>query len=147
MESTCYNIFTKKKKNPKVMILPPTSANFLQNMFWAHLQMLIVKILHVSQTLGGSFESKCIYWSLLTTGWSRSCSIWVTRCHSVHGKKCSMEVCRRQKQHSILQLSWWTGLLESIHCNQGNFQVICRGHCETDYIDSNLPDDSGDGLE
>ena len=22
-----------------------------------------------------------------------------------------------------------------------------RGHCETDYIDSNLPDNSGDGLE
>ena len=22
--------------------------------------------------------------------------------------------------HAILQLSWWTGLLESIHCNYGN---------------------------
>ena len=30
--------------------------------------------------------------------------------------------------------------------NPFNFQIL-RVHCETDYIDSNLPDDSGDGVE
>ena len=40
-----------------------------------------------------------------------------------------------------------TVMVDMIHCNQGNFQIICRGHCETDYIDSNLPCDFDDGLE
>ena len=68
--------------------------------------------------------------------------------------------------HAILQLSWWTGLLESIHCNQrnctsaeeetetdyigSNFQDDSdntKEGTESDYIDNNLPDDSNDGLE
>ena len=74
MESTWYNVFTKKKRNPKVMALPTTSTHLLQHMLWAHLQSCcgnqpIVKVLQVSQeisqTLGGSFESKFVYGSLL----------------------------------------------------------------------------------
>ena len=40
-----------------------------------------------------------------------------------------------------------TVMVDRIACNKGNFQIIYRGPCETDYIDSNLPDDSDDGLE
>ena len=54
--------------------LPPISANLLQHMLLAQIETCygkqpIVKVLEVSQgisqTLGGSFESKCIYPSLL----------------------------------------------------------------------------------
>ena len=43
MESTYYNIFIKKKRNPKVMALPPTSANLLQHILLAHLQIMLWK--------------------------------------------------------------------------------------------------------
>ena len=41
MESTRYKIFTKKKGNPKVMALPPISANILQHILRAHLQVML----------------------------------------------------------------------------------------------------------
>ena len=59
MESTCYNIFTKKKRNPKVMALPPTSANLAPGS--SSNNVVESSRLQVSQemshTLGGSFES------------------------------------------------------------------------------------------
>ena len=40
MESTRYNIFTKTKRNPKVVASPPTSGILLQHMLRAHLQIM-----------------------------------------------------------------------------------------------------------
>ena len=40
MESAIFKLFTKKKKSPTVMALPPTSANLLQH---AHLQTMLWK--------------------------------------------------------------------------------------------------------
>ena len=60
-----------KKRNPNVMALPTTSTHLLQHMLRAHLQILLWKSANCegtageSQTLGGSFESKLIYRSLL----------------------------------------------------------------------------------
>ena len=74
MESICYNIFTKKKRSPKEMALPPTSADLLQHMLWAHLQIMLWKAAHCEGTagesrditnIGGSFQSKIINCSLL----------------------------------------------------------------------------------
>ena len=53
MKSTCYNIFTKKRK-PKVMALPLISANLLQHMFWAHLQIMLWKAAGCEGTSGES---------------------------------------------------------------------------------------------
>ena len=147
MESTCYNIFTKKKRNP--------SDGFTSN------------ICKSSATHAwGSFSNHVVKSSRLWRycRWVKSYrKLWVVvlnqifiyqsllkvillqlsyLIYSAQGKRCSTEVYVCHKQHAILLLSWWTGLLESIHCNQGNDQIIWRGHCKTDYIDSNLPDDS-----
>ena len=62
MESTCYNIFTKKKRNPKVMALPPTSANLLQHMLRAHFQIMLWKAADCEGTAG---ESRDIF----NSGW------------------------------------------------------------------------------
>ena len=62
MESTCYNIFTKKKRNPKVMALPPTSADPLQHMLWADLQTMLWKAAHCEGTAGKSRDITNIGW-------------------------------------------------------------------------------------
>ena len=54
MESTCYNILTEKKTNPKVMALTPTAANFLQHMLCAHLQIMLWKAADCGGTAGES---------------------------------------------------------------------------------------------
>ena len=43
IESARFAIFAKNKKNPKVMALPTTSANPLQHVLRAHLQMMLWK--------------------------------------------------------------------------------------------------------
>ena len=43
MGSTRYNIFTNKKRNPKVMALPPATVNLLHCILWAHLQVMLWK--------------------------------------------------------------------------------------------------------
>ena len=152
MESTCYNIFTKKKRNlsngftsnickSSAAHAWGSSSNHVVESSWLWRYCRWVKIYH---KLWVVVSNQNLY-----TGhcWRQSCSTWVTWFDSVQGKRCSTEVCGCHKQHAILKLSWWTGLLESIHCNLGNFQIIWRGHCKKDYIDSNPPDDSGDALE
>ena len=67
MESTCYNILTKKKRkkrNPKVMALPPTSANLLQHMLCAHLQIMLWTSANCEGTAGGSRDSTNLRWYL-----------------------------------------------------------------------------------
>ena len=58
MESTLYNIFTKKKRNPKVMASPPTSGNLLQHMLWAHLQIMLWKPDNCEGPAGESRDNK-----------------------------------------------------------------------------------------
>ena len=63
MESTCYSIFTKKKKNPKVMALPPTSTNLLQHMLQAaHLQIMLWKAADCEGTAGESRDITNFGW-------------------------------------------------------------------------------------
>ena len=62
MESTCYNIFTKKKRNPKVMALPPTSANLLQHMLRTHLQIMLWKAANCEGTAGESRDITNFGW-------------------------------------------------------------------------------------
>ena len=65
MESTCYNIFTKKKRkkrNPTVMALPPTSANLLQHMLCAHHQIILWK---AADCEGTAVESR----DVISFGW------------------------------------------------------------------------------
>ena len=53
MESTCYNIFTKRRKI-LVMALRPTSPNLLQHMLGAHLQIMLWKAANCEGTAGES---------------------------------------------------------------------------------------------
>ena len=43
LEAARFNLATKKKKTPKVMSLSPTSANLLQHLLRAHLQVMLWK--------------------------------------------------------------------------------------------------------
>lgn len=43
MESARFTLFTRKKKSPKIMALPPTSTNLLQHVLRAHLQVMLWK--------------------------------------------------------------------------------------------------------
>ena len=122
MESTCYNIFTKKKRNPSdgftsnickpstTLTWDSTSNHVVESSrLWRYCRW--VKRYHKFWVVVSNQN--------LNTGhcWRWSCSTWVIWCESVQNKRCSTEVCGCHKQHAILQLSWWTGLLESIHCN------------------------------
>ena len=65
MESTCYNIFTnkkRKKRDPKVITLPPTSANLLQHMLCAHLQIMLCKAADCEGTAGESKDITNFGW-------------------------------------------------------------------------------------
>ena len=103
------------------MALLPTYAHLLQHMLRAHLQIMMWKAAHCEGTAG---ESRDI------TNFGRKFPIKIYKPVIAEGdpappelndviqsKKCCTEVDGCHKQHPILQLSWWTGLLESIHCN------------------------------
>ena len=62
MESTCYNILRKKKINPTVMALPPTSANLLQHMLLAHLLIMLWKEVDCEGTAGESRDITNFGW-------------------------------------------------------------------------------------
>ena len=62
MESSCYNIFTKKKRNPKVMALPPASTNLLQHMLWAHLPIMLWEAADCECTAGESRDITNFGW-------------------------------------------------------------------------------------
>ena len=53
-ESARYNLFTKKKRTPKAMALPPTPANLLQHILWAHLKVMLWKAANCGGSPGGS---------------------------------------------------------------------------------------------
>ena len=58
----CYNIFTEKKKNPKVMALPPTLTNLLQHMLRAHLLIMLWKAADCEGTAGESRDITNFGW-------------------------------------------------------------------------------------
>ena len=62
MESTCYYIFSKKKRNPKVMALPLTSAYLLQHMLRAHLQIMLWKAADCEGNAGESRDITHFGW-------------------------------------------------------------------------------------
>lgn len=109
MESARYNLFTKKKKSPKVMSLPPTSANLQQHILRAHLQVMLWKS---ADCKGPPDESK----DITNFGWEfrngipspiiaegnpappELLDVICCKCKA-HGKKCSTETCGCRKQH------------------------------------------------
>ena len=65
MESTCYYLFTKKKrtrKNPKVKAFPPASTNLVQDMLRAHLQIMLWKAANCEGTAGESRDITNFGW-------------------------------------------------------------------------------------
>ncbi|MCG7883058.1 MAG: hypothetical protein JAY96_15870 [Candidatus Thiodiazotropha endolucinida] len=109
MESVRFTLFTKKKRNPKVMSLPPTSANLMQHILRAHLQVMLWKAANCN---GPPDESK----DITQFGWEFRDEIPipviaegdpappelldVIRCQcKAQGKKCSTEACGCHKQH------------------------------------------------
>ena len=68
MESARYNIFTKKKRNPKVLALPLNICkSYATQHTWDHLQVTFWKATPIMKVLqvGVSFEMKYLYQSLL----------------------------------------------------------------------------------
>jgi hypothetical protein len=109
IESARFTLFTKKKKSPKVMALPPTSANLLQHVMRAHLQVMLWK---VADQQGPPNESA----DITNFGWEFQDSIAVPviaqgdpappelidvilcQCRAQE-KKCRTEACGCHKEH------------------------------------------------
>ena len=100
-------LFTKKKKKPpKVMALPPTSANLLQHALRAHLQTMLWK---AADHQGPPNESAHFGWEIrddipipvIAQGDPAPPElINVIQCQCrARGKKCSTEACGCHKQH------------------------------------------------
>ena len=109
METARFNLFTKKKKSPKIMSLPPTSANLLQHLLRAHLQVMLWK---AADQLGPSQESECITnfgWKIqdgipipvIAQGDSAPPELIDVICCQckAKGTMCSTEACSCNKQH------------------------------------------------
>lgn len=108
MEVARFNLFTKKK-SPKVMALPPTSANLLQHALRAHLQIMLWKAAdqqappEVSATITdfGWEVQNGIPVPVMATGVPAPPELVnVIRCQCrAEGKKCSTVSCSCHKEH------------------------------------------------
>ena len=109
MESARFTLFTKKKTNPKVMALPPTSANLLQHVLRAHLQVMLWKAANCQAPPDESTDITHFGWEIrddipipVVAGGDPAPPelIDVIRCQCrAQGKKCSTEACGCHKQH------------------------------------------------
>lgn len=109
MEYARFNLFTKRKKPPKVMSLPPTSPNLLHHILRAHLQVMLWK---AADNVAPPDESA----DITTFGWEYQDGIPtpvlskadpappvlldVIQCHcKATKKKCGTEACGCRKEH------------------------------------------------
>ena len=109
MESARFKLFTKKKKSPKVMALPPTSANLLQHVLRAHLQTMLWKAADHQGPPDESADITHFGWEIrdgipipvIAQGDPAPPElIDVIQCQCrAQGKKCSTEACGCHKQH------------------------------------------------
>ena len=146
MESARFKLFTKKKKKtPKVMALPPTSANLLQHALLAHLQTMLWK---AAEHQGPPNESA----DITHFGWEVRDDIPipviaqgdpappelidVIQCQCrAQGKKCSTEACGCHKQH----------LSCTSFCNCSGDESCCNPHITREDVQAG--DDTQDGDE
>jgi hypothetical protein len=111
MESAHFTLFTKKKKSLKVMTLPPTSANLLQRVLRAHLQVMLWKATGHQAPPDETADITHFGWeipngipvpAIAQGGPAPPKLIDVIRCQCrVHGKKCSTEACGCHKEHLL----------------------------------------------
>ena len=109
MEAAWFNLFTRKKKSPNLMALPPTSGKLLQHTLRAHLQVMLWK---AADQQGPPAQST----NITQFGWEIKDGIRVPavaqgdpappelinviRCQcKVQGKKCSTMACGCHKEH------------------------------------------------
>ena len=106
MEIARFNLFTKTK-SPKVMALPPTSANLLQHALCAHLQIMLWKAADQQAPPAVSANITDFGWEVqngvpvMATGEPAPPELVdVIRCQCrVEGKKCSTVLCSCHKEH------------------------------------------------
>ncbi len=164
MESARFKLFTKKK-SPKVMALPPTSANLLQHVLRAHLQTMLWK---VADQEGPPDEST----NITHFGWEFRDDIPVLviaqgdlappelidviqcQCRA-QSKKCSTEACGCHKQH-LSCTSFCNCSGDESCCNpyttQGDAQPgkdedVAVEDCDIDMVDAEEEDIEGAGME
>ena len=109
MEAARFNIFSKNKKSPKIMALPPTSPNLRQHALKSHLQVMLWK---AADQQAPPAESD----NIIHFGWEvKDCIpipvvavsdpappelVDVIKCQcKADGKKCSSMSCSCHKQH------------------------------------------------
>ncbi len=109
IEDVRFTLFTKKKKNPKIMALPPTSANLLLHVLRAHLQVTLWKAADQEappdESAGITHFGWVIQNDIPVPAVAQSAPappelVNVIKCQcKVQGKQCNSEACSCHKQH------------------------------------------------
>ena len=109
MESAHFTLFTKKKKSPKVMALPPTSSNLLLHMLRAHLLVMLWKAAQQKSPPDESADITHFGWKIqdgipapvIAEGDPAPPELVdVIRCQCrAQGRKCSTEACGCHRYH------------------------------------------------
>ena len=159
MESARYNIFTKKKRNPKEMALPPISANLLQRILRAHLQVMVWKAANCEGPPDESSDITNFGWEfpaeipipVIAEGYPAPPELLdVIQCQcKAQGKKCSTEACGCHKQH--LSCTSFCNCHGGQNClnpftSTRDIAQSAEEESETEDIDSNHPDELDNGL-
>ena len=158
MESTRFTLFTKKKRNPKVMSLPPTSANLMQHILRGHFQIVLWKAANCQGPFDESTDITQFGWQfrddipiqVIAEGDPAPPELLdVIRCLcKAHGKKCSVEACVCHKQH--LSSTTFCDCHGGEDClNQFTTDIVQAAEegPGTEDINDSLDDDPDDGLE
>ena len=160
LDSVCFTLFTKKKRNPTGMALPPTSANLTQHILQAHLQVILWKAAYCQ---GPPDEST----DIIQLGWEFRDNIPVQviaegnptppelldvirfQCKA-RGKKCFTEAngCQKQPLSCTTFCNCYDGedCLNPLDTNRDIVPAAEEGP-GTEDINNSLEDDSDDGLE
>ena len=109
MENARFKLFTKKKKATKIMALPPTSANLLLHVLWAHLQVMLWKAADQQAPPDQSSDITHFGWIIqndipipaIAPGAPAPPElIDLIKCScKAQGKRCSSEACSCHKKH------------------------------------------------
>lgn len=109
MESARFTIFTKNKKSPKLMSLPPTTPNLLQHVLRAHLQVMLWKAANNQTPPDESADITKFGWKIqdnipvpvIAEGEPVPPKLFnVIRCQcKKENKRCITEVCGCHKEH------------------------------------------------
>ena len=160
MEAARFALFAKKKKNPKVMALPPTSANLMQHILRAHLQVMLWKAADCKGPPDESTDITKFGWvyrdgiptPVIAEGDPAPPELLdVIRCQcKAQGKKCSTDGCGCHKHH--LSCTTFCSCHGGEDCLNQFTTVKDIGPAaeedpDTEDINDTLEDDAGDELE